>query len=138
VKAVAVPVDIVLPIRAAVLRPGRPVDDARFVGDDVGVHWALFDGDDVTAVLSLMPHPHPEHPDHPTQLRGMAASRPGAGAGAALLAAVQRHQSAPMWCNARLRAVPFYERLGWVVVSDTFEIPGIGPHHRMTWRPEAE
>jgi predicted GNAT family N-acyltransferase len=136
VRAEVVPVERVLPVRAAILRPGRPIDDARFDGDDVGAHWALLDGDDVVAVLSLMPHGHPAHPHHRTQLRGMAAARPGAGAGAALLTAVQRSEARPMWCNARLLAVPFYQRLGWVIVSDAFDIVGIGPHHRMTWEPQ--
>ena len=41
-----------------------------------------------------------------------------------------------IWCNARIRAVPMYERCGFVIVSDVFEIEGIGPHHDMEWVPE--
>ena len=32
----------------------------------------------------------------------------------------------------RAPAVPFYQRAGWTVVSDVFDIPTAGPHHRMT------
>jgi GNAT superfamily N-acetyltransferase len=35
------------------------------------------------------------------------------------------------WCNARLAAVPFYERNGWRIASEAFDIPVIGPHHKM-------
>ena len=35
---------------------------------------------------------------------------------------------AELWCNARLPAVGFYRRGGFEVVSDEFDVPGIGPH----------
>ena len=38
-----------------------------------------------------------------------------------------------IWCNARIRAVPMYQRRGFVIVSEIFEIEGIGPHHDMEW-----
>ena len=56
----------------------------------------------------------------------------GAGFGAALVAACVEHVAASgggeLWCNARMGAVGFYRRMGFDVVSDEFEIPGIGPH----------
>ena len=48
--------------------------------------------------------------------------------------AASRHTG--IWCNARIRAVPMYQRCGFVIVSDIFEIEGIGPHHDMEWAPE--
>jgi predicted GNAT family N-acyltransferase len=36
-----------------------------------------------------------------------------------------------MWCNARIPAVPFYERLGWKTFGAAFEVAGIGPHVKM-------
>jgi hypothetical protein len=36
-----------------------------------------------------------------------------------------------LWCNARLPAVGFYEKQGWITISDTFEIPTAGPHRKM-------
>ena len=38
------------------------------------------------------------------------------------------------WCNARNRAVPFYLRHGYAVVSEEFDVPGIGPHRVMVKR----
>ena len=59
----------------------------------------------------------------------------GAGFGAALLAACIEHAAASgggeLWCNARLVAVEFYRRAGFEVVSEEFDIPGIGPHRVM-------
>ncbi len=40
-----------------------------------------------------------------------------------------------IWCNARIKAVPMYERCGFKIVSDIFEIEGIGFHYDMEWRP---
>ena len=40
-----------------------------------------------------------------------------------------------LWCHARLEAVPFYLRMGWTVASERFDIPDVGPHHAMIWRP---
>jgi GNAT superfamily N-acetyltransferase len=54
------------------------------------------------------------------------------GVGAALLEACVDHvvAEAPgeLWANARLGALDFYVRAGFDVVSDRFDIPGIGPH----------
>ena len=36
-----------------------------------------------------------------------------------------------LWANARIAAVPFYQKLGWVIGSDEFHIPTVGPHHKI-------
>ena len=33
-----------------------------------------------------------------------------------------------LWCNARVPALGFYQRCGFEVEGDEFEIDGIGPH----------
>jgi hypothetical protein len=41
-----------------------------------------------------------------------------------------------LWCNAR-RTIPaagFYQKQGWTIVSDIFEIPTAGPHVKMSKR----
>ncbi len=75
------------------------------------------------------------------QLRGMATATAGQGKGfgsqlirIALADAASLLYSSFFWCNARLKAVPFYEKNGWMVISDQFNVPGIGPHHRMITR----
>jgi GNAT superfamily N-acetyltransferase len=73
------------------------------------------------------------------QLRGMATDPDfrGAGVGTRLLAHAEaalakRSDFRQIWCNARSAAVGFYRKQGWTVVSDEFQIPGVGPHYKMT------
>jgi len=44
-----------------------------------------------------------------------------------LLDFVARGGGGALWCNARLRAVGFYELFGFVVAGEVFEEPDIGP-----------
>ena len=131
---------VILPLRHAVLRPGRPLETAYFDGDhDAGtVHLAavLADSDEVVGCTTLMPRPYDGAPAW--QLRGMAtrADLARRGIGTAVLRAAEdlvraRGRPLRLWCNARLAAVPFYRSGGWRVVSAEFDVPGIGPHHVM-------
>ena len=60
-----------------------------------------------------------------------AAAR-GTGAGRALidhgLAQVAARGGDLVWCDARVAAAGFYERMGFTVVTGEFDKPGIGPH----------
>ena len=136
----AAPFAVILPLRHTVLRPGRPLATAHFDGDDDPdtVHLAaVLDGSDaVVGCATLMRRPWNDRPAW--QLRGMAtrADLARRGIGTAVLRAAERtvreHGGPPLlWCNARLVAVPFYASCGWRVVSDEFDVPGIGPHHAM-------
>ncbi len=68
------------------------------------------------------------------RVRGMASSPDarGRGAGTAVLQALLAHAGARgaslVWCNARTPAQRFYERAGFSVRSDVFDVPPIGPH----------
>ena len=59
----------------------------------------------------------------------------GMGIGGDVLVFAAREVAEPIWCNARERAIPFYASHGWKIVSDTFDIPDVGPHKRMVWTP---
>ncbi|MFW3170509.1 GNAT family N-acetyltransferase [Geodermatophilus sp. CPCC 206100] len=131
-----VPVDVVLPLRSAVLRDGGP---AATPGDDdpTTVHLAARSADGaVVGVVRLAPAPCPWRPGAraPWQLRGMATDPAvrGAGAGRALvetgLALVAGRGGDLVWCNARETAAGFYERMGFTVVTGVFDIDPIGPH----------
>ena len=56
----------------------------------------------------------------------------GSGAGRALvvdgLARVADRGGDLVWCDARVAAAGFYERMGFTVVTGEFDKPGIGPH----------
>lgn len=133
-----VAVATILTLRHRVLRPGRPVETARFDGDEAGTtrHYAaLLDGEAI-ACLTLVAAAWEGH--DAWQLRGMATDerhrRTGLGTRlvAHALADIDRERPArQVWCNARLVVTSFYRRLGWTVVSEPFDIAGIGPHVRM-------
>ena len=132
-----VSVEGILDLRHAVLRPGRPPETARFDGDeDSGTrHYGLHREGTCVACLTLLCSVHRDQPAW--QLRGMAvaAGLQGQGLGTALLRGVEAELVAEggalLWCNAREGARPFYERSGWRVCSQRFEVAGIGPHWRM-------
>lgn len=132
-----VTLDEILALRHEELRPGLPLATARFDGDDEPqtLHVAAIEHDAVVGCASFMRRPYQGRAAY--QLRGMAtrADRRGAGVGAAVLrfgTDALRGDTALLWCNARIAAVPFYERHGWAVASDVFDIPTVGPHHVMT------
>jgi predicted GNAT family N-acyltransferase len=130
-----VPLDVVLPLRSAVLRGGGP---AAMPGDDdpATVHLAARTADgEVAGVVRLSPAPCPwREARAPWQLRGMAtdpAAR-GTGVGRLLLDAslelVAARGGDLVWCDARTAAAGFYERAGFTVVAGPYDKPGIGPH----------
>jgi ribosomal protein S18 acetylase RimI-like enzyme len=59
----------------------------------------------------------------------------GTGTGRALitegLARVAGHGGDLVWCDARVAAVGFYERMGFAVVTEEFMKPEGGPHRGM-------
>jgi ribosomal protein S18 acetylase RimI-like enzyme len=71
------------------------------------------------------------------RIRGMATAPEarGRGAGTAVLDALVAYAcergATRVWCNARTPARSLYERAGFVVASDEFEPPHIGPHFMM-------
>lgn len=68
------------------------------------------------------------------RLRAMATAdgRRGQGLGGRVLEAAIDHVGADggglLWCAARIRAVPFYERAGFTTLGDPYEEPDIGTH----------
>ncbi len=130
-----VPVDVVLPLRAAVLRGGGP---AGMPGDDdpATVHLAARSPDgEVIGVARLSPAPCPWRAARsPWQLRGMATAPDarGTGVGRVLLdgclAVVAQRGGDLLWCDARVTAAGFYERMGLTVVTGEYDKPGVGPH----------
>ena len=133
----------VRPLRRAVLRPHQEEHELVYHGDDdpLAFHAGVRDGSRIVAVGTVAPEPHPRAPEPGDwRLRGMAtvpAAR-GTGAGRAVLeacvAAASERGGRRIWCNARLPSAGFYERLGFAVESEVFELPGIGPHVLMARR----
>ncbi|MBL7938704.1 MAG: GNAT family N-acetyltransferase [Flavobacteriales bacterium] len=127
-------------LRLKVLRPGGLLEDVDFANDRLvgAFHLGLQIGEHRISVGSFYPEPHPElNGWKQFRLRGMATHPDfqGQGAGARLLRFALEHLKAQhadlLWCNARVKAVPFYERAGLAVHGERFEIPGIGGHYVM-------
>lgn len=134
----------VLDLRHQVLRAGLPRESAVFNGDDhPHARHVVAVAPDGRVVGCATIHPSTRNGAPAWQLRGMATdpSLRGCGVGRAMLDHLVRlvydkFPFRPMWCNARLPAVGFYEGQGWEVASEPFEIPTAGPHVVMVrvWR----
>ena len=127
-------------VRHPVLRQGRPLASCAFSGDDLRntLHLGGYYQGRLAAVATFLPQDHPEWNTSPTyQLRGMAVLREfqGKGLGLRILkygeqALIERGVEV-LWMNARINAVPFYEKQGYHKRGTEFEIAGIGPHYVM-------
>ena len=150
IEILEVPAAQTFPLRAAVLRAGIPLEQVGF-GDENAPdsrHFAAFIGGELVGAGYISPISEPDDIGAPIaatappsitgwQLRGMAVAENyrGHGIGRAIVErciAAAREENAPvLWCNARVRAVPLYQRVGFFAVGEVFEIAGIGPHFRM-------
>lgn len=132
----------VIPLRHEVLRPGQPVETCYFDGDDARAtrHYAWVEDGNVLSIATVMRQEWEFLGERvPFQLRGMATAPAvaGTGIGSAFLQALHRELDASWWCNARAIAVRFYERNGLAIMSEPFDIEGIGPHYVMVYKKTA-
>jgi GNAT superfamily N-acetyltransferase len=127
-------------VRLPVLRAGMAPETAVLEHDDDPDtrHFGAFDGPQLVGVATFFPEPCPLQPGPlGWRLRGMATlpDMQGRGAGRALVAegvrVARADGAALMWCNARVGALGFYEKLGFAAVGDEFRLPGSGPHYVM-------
>jgi GNAT superfamily N-acetyltransferase len=133
----AVPLERTRELRQAVLRPHEDVEAmARDESSDAFAVGAFL-GEDLVAVGLIAPDGEPGG----WRIRGMATApgARGAGAGSGVLEALVHHAlgagAQRIWCNARTPARHFYERAGFRVISEEFELPMIGAHLVMELRP---
>jgi GNAT superfamily N-acetyltransferase len=135
----------IVDLRHAILRQGLPREAAIFEGDDApsSRHYGAFVGNRIVCCVTL--HRSEWESAPAWQLRGMAteAGYRQTGIGRAVMEFleedVRKDESVRklMWCNARTPATGFYEKLGWRIVSERFEIPTAGPHVRMVKLPQS-
>jgi GNAT superfamily N-acetyltransferase len=122
------------PLRHAVLRPHETLEQLAVHEPPDCLALAALDGDGTPLAVGLVA---PDGEAGDWRIRGMATAPAvrGRGLGSAVLAELVRHAvdqgAVRVWCNARTPARSFYERGGFHVVSDEFDLPGIGPHVRM-------
>lgn len=126
-------------IRNAVLRKGKPIETCIFPGDDLPTtkHFGIF-SDYLIGVISLFENTNPifEHPFQ-VQIRGMAILQDfqGLRLGEKLIESCEDYLKSEIetliWFNARESAVGFYEKLGYEIIGDVFDIEGVGKHYVM-------
>lgn len=127
------------PIRQQVLVPTHELKKAKFEHDDdedISFHLGAFKDSKLVSVASFFYERNPIFSDlHQYQLRGMATlpEHQGQGLSSELLTTafpiIKQNFCTLLWCNARLSAVGFYEKVGFKKYNDeVFEIEDIGPH----------
>ena len=135
--------DAFIDLRHRNLRAGQPRESAFYPGvDDADdtFHLGAFLGEKLVGLATLQTDPIESCE---LRIRGMAVDEAtrGLGIGSALVMHLQRRAEAlgtGIWCNARILAVPMYERCGFSICSEEFEIPLIGPHFDMRWLPPSQ
>lgn len=135
--------DEVRPLRTRILRPGYPAERLLvFPEDDHSecAHVAAISDGKIIGVATFLLKPTVELDDpQAIQLRGMAvdSQMQGRGVGKCILDFALEElknrfsNSKWVWCNARQSAAHFYDHCGFEILSDSFDIPEIGPHFVM-------
>jgi ribosomal protein S18 acetylase RimI-like enzyme len=127
-------------IRHQVLRKGKPIETCLFEGDNFKStnHFGLFVEHDLVAVVSLFECPNTLFKEQKQfQIRGMAVLEEfqKKGFGDALIKHIENHlnqeKSTIIWFNARETATGFYQKLGYTIIGDSFEIKDVGLHFLM-------
>jgi GNAT superfamily N-acetyltransferase len=123
-------------IRHRLLRAGMPRSSVAMSGDDAAIWYAVLHEGVVEGSAGVFAEDSPDGDSH-HRLRAMATSEliRGSGLGRMLVDAVCERIVADggssVWASARTTAAEFYTRLGFEIVSDEYEVEGIGPHVRM-------
>lgn len=131
---------LTLDLRSRVLRNNLPNSECIFPTDriDGAFHLGYDLNGKIITVASFFPKKYKNLEGLGYQLRGMATEplHAGQGYGKDLVNFAINHLKNLgvnyIWCNARTSAVKFYEKIGFEIVSDEFEIAGVGPHYEMT------
>lgn len=132
-------------VRHPVLRAGRPLEDCAMQGDELAstFHLAAIENEQAMGVATFLRAnddtilTHCGNDLSYYQLRGMAVLPAAQGMGIGrmlLLDGINRLKSLSidiLWFNARIAAVPFYEKLGFVIIGSSFEVEKIGTHFKM-------
>jgi len=127
-------------LRSRILRPRQLPETLIYDGDDEQdtFHIGAFCNGQLSGIGSVMRR-NPAGDPSPDNwlLRGMATTPEtrGSGLGKAILNEAIRYcrerDGALLWCNARTSAADFYQKSGFVIEGEEFELPDIGPHFLM-------
>ena len=129
---------VVRPLRHKVLRPELPLEASIMPTDDQydAAHFMIKKDGNILCVASIYCESFEAMPvKRAYRLRGMATepAEQGKGYGARVFnGAIQYLKKETdveiLWCNARVTAFGFYEKMGFTIVGKEFDIPNLGPH----------
>ncbi|ATP58843.1 GNAT family N-acetyltransferase [Pedobacter ginsengisoli] len=106
--------DLTWRIRHEVMYPDLPFDAIKLANDEEGIHFGLFVGNQLASVVSLF------NKGNIYQFRKFATivELQGKGYGSLLLdhiiSFVKTFGAIKLWCNARVSAIPFYNKFGFI------------------------
>jgi ribosomal protein S18 acetylase RimI-like enzyme len=129
-----VPLTDTRPLRKAVLRPYQSLEELASHEPADAVALGAFDERGQLLAVGLV---GAEGGRGSWRVRGMATAPEarGQGIGTAVLEALiehaREHGATRIWCTARVPARSLYERAGFRVTSEQFEVERIGPHYTM-------
>jgi ribosomal protein S18 acetylase RimI-like enzyme len=128
------------PVRHSVLRKGQPITSCCFEGDELNTtkHYGLFENDALQGIISLYKNANRQfEATKQIQIRGMAVleHNQGKGFGKELVQYCENLLTESdcqlIWFNARENAIGFYQKLGYNIQGEAFDIEGIGKHYVM-------
>ena len=134
-------------LRHRVLRPHQDISAMSWLGDESPqcFHFGFINNDMIVGIATIFKNPIQNSSQkisvNPTglgfQLRGMATSpeirEKGIGRKLieACVAKAQENDASYIWCDARVSALGFYQKMGFQIVSAEFVKPEAGPHFVM-------
>ncbi|RXF79752.1 GNAT family N-acetyltransferase [Bacillus subtilis] len=124
-------------IRHRILRPHQSIEQCKYEEDHAkgSFHLGAFFEGKLISIASFSPQNQPLITESPAyRLRGMATLegyRDQKGGSTLIKYAEEKlakNGVQAVWCNARSHVKGYYSKLGWEVLGEPFEIPGIGTH----------
>ena len=128
-----------LDLRFRVLRENQPRDSAHYPGIDTDGQTkflCVFSEEKLVGCATLQVD---SRDGCKYRIRGMAVESEfrNQGIGTKIVKEFQEHakkEDTGIWCNARIKAITMYEKCGFKIISDVFEIKPIGLHYDMEWK----
>lgn len=112
-------------LRQKELYPDLPIEAIKLPEDDLGIHLGLFYQNKLATIVSLF------EDNNELQFRKLATDKKyqKLGLGSKMINYVLNYAKEKhiekVWCNARLSATGFYEKLGFVKTDEVFSKGGI-------------
>ncbi len=137
VKIKKVPIKLIYPFRKQSLYMNKKVANSIYKEDSLKntLHIALFEGENLVSGVTLIQNKKFNN-SYSLQIRGMFTLKKQIrkGFGTILLNYIKKKilkRKQILWCNARLEALDFYKKNGFIEFGSNFDIKGIGMHKKM-------